>query len=208
MEPVSGITFISRADDYLLVRSFSGENIVETGPFSEVDGKKLRSVHVMDHEYVQHTSPAHSDHPVNHDTPLSHAIQTLISMKETTLLEEAAEAVGERGINGKNTPAGIPFFMFALRVAQLHTEGPYANNTTLTHRHSRQLSGCYNTCPPCPDDECYGQCGYGCTCWQWACGDCCYHVTCYDHDTCCREDFYQTRCLLPVGFSCEHHYSC
>ena len=203
---VHGIIFFSGPDDYLLVRSFSGVNIVETSPITEIDGKELRSIYIMGYEYIQHSGPAHSDRPVDHDTPLSHALQGLLDMREITLLEEAAEAVGKRGVNGKNTPAAMPFFIFALRITQLHTKGPYFGNTTLTHRDKRQ--SCFNTCPPCPNDECYGQCGYGCTCWDFLCGDCCYHLGCYDHDTCCRQGFYQARCLVPFDFSCNQPFSC
>ena len=202
---VHGITFFSGPDDYLLIRSFGGVKIVDTSPFIEADGKKLRSVYIMGYEYIQHSNPAHSDSPVDHDTPLSRVLQDLLGMREITLLEEAAEALGERGINGKSTPAAMPFFMFALRITQLHTKGQYSN-TTLTDRHKRQF--CFNTCPPCPDDECFGQCGYGCNCWLFLCGDCCYHLGCYEHDICCREQFFQTRCLFPFGFSCDAHFSC
>ena len=205
---VHGITFFSGPDDYLLIRSFGGVKIVDTSPFTEADGKKLRSVYIMGYEYIQHSSPAHSDNPVDHDTSLSHVLQGLPGMREITLLKEAAEALGERGINGKNTPAAMPFFMFTLRITQLYTKGPYSNTTatTLTDRHKRQ--SCFNSCPPCPDDECYGQCGLGCTCWSFLCGDCCFHLGCYDHDTCCREEYFQIRCLLPFGFNCDTHYSC
>ena len=49
---VHGITFISKADGYLLVRSLGGESIVETGSFSEENGKELRSrsVAIMGHK--------------------------------------------------------------------------------------------------------------------------------------------------------------
>lgn len=203
---VHGITFFSRADDYLLITSFSGENIVQTSQFTEVNGITLRSVYIMGHGYIQHNSSTHSDRLVGHNIPLSDALQKVLDLKEITLLEEAAEAVGQKGINGKNTPAAMPFFMFALRVTQLHHKGPSTGVTILNPLHKRQ--SCFNTCPPCPGDECYGQCGYGCTCWSWACGDCCFHIACYDHDSCCREEFFQTRCLFPFDFSCDQRYRC
>ena len=203
-----GITFFSGPDDYLLVTTFSGVNIVETSPLSGTDGKELRAVYIMGYEYIQHRSSAHPDKTVDHDTPLSDVLQKFLGMKEISLLEEAAEAVGQRGINGRNTPTALPFFMFALRLTQLHVKDTYSmySNNTLTHRQKRQ--SCFNTCPPCPDDECYGQCGYGCTCWRWLCGDCCFHLGCYDHDTCCREQFFQTRCLFPHDFRCDSNFSC
>ena len=95
-----GITFHSRADGYLLLKSLAGERIVETGSFYETDGKKVRSVYIKGHEYLQHASPAHSDRPVNHDTPLSHAVQKILGMREITLLIGAAEAVEQKGFNG------------------------------------------------------------------------------------------------------------
>ena len=205
---VHGIIFFSGPDDHLLVTTFSGMSIVETSPFAGTYGKELRAVFVMGYEYIQHRSSAHrSDQPVDHDTPLSDALRKFLGMKEIGLLEEAAEAVGQRGINGRNTPAALPFFMFALRLTQLHVKGAYSSNTTITHHHQKRQS-CFDTCPPCPDDDCYGLCGYGCTCWQWACGDCCFHLWCYDHDTCCRQEYFQTRCLVPHGFSCDSNYSC
>ena len=206
---VHGITFFSGADGYLHVRSFSGVYIIDTSPFIEIDKEKHRSVHIMGYEYIQHSRSAHPDQPVDHDTPLVHVIQDLRSMTEINLLEEAARGVGEKGINGKNTPAAMPFFMFALRITQhhMHAQGLFTGNTTLI-RHERQSHECSDSCPPCPDDECNGMCGYGCNCWEFVCGDCCYHTGCADHDNCCRSSFIQTSCLAPISFSCEEHYSC
>ena len=203
-----GITFFSGPDDYLLVRTFSGKNIVKAGSFSGTDGKEFRSVYIMGYEYIQNRSSSHLDQRVNHNTSLSDVLQKLLNMKEIGLLEEAAEAVGQRGINGRNTPAALPFFMLTLRLTQMHVKGAYSmySNNTLTHRQQRQ--SCFDTCPPCPDDECYGQCGYECTRWEWLCGDCCYHLGCYDHDTCCREQFFQIRCLFPYDFRCDSNFSC
>ena len=208
---VHGITFISKDDGHLLVRSLGGEIIVETGPFFEMDGNKVRNVTIKGHKYLQHSISTHSDKPVDHDTPFYHAIQKLLGMKEVTLLREAAEAVSKKGngITGNKTPAAMPFYMFAFRITQLHTEGPY--NTTSPLRSKREsYKDCLDqdSCPPCPDYECYGMCGYGCWwCWKFLCGDCCDHIGCRYHDACCRENFWQTRCLLPYDFSCEEVYA-
>ena len=199
---IHGIIFISKADGHLFIRNLDGERIVETGPFFEEDGKKLRSITIMGHEYLQHISSSHPDKQVDHDTPFSHAMQKLRGMKEIAYFIQAAEAIGAKGLTGKNTPAAMPFFMFAVRVTQLHKDLLY--NTTSPRRTKRQ--SCFETCPPCPDVECYGMCGYGCWCWSFLCGDCCYHVGCFNHDTCCRQDFYQSRCLLPYDFKCEEYY--
>ena len=202
-----GIIFNSRADGHLLIKNLAGESIVKTGPFYEAEGKKVRSVFIKNHEYLQHDSPAHSDLPVNHDTPLSHALQKILSMREISLLIEAAKAVAEqKGLTGSNTPAAMPFFMFAVRVTQLHTEGSFNTTSSRTKRELGEFD-CLRECPPCPEEECYGLCGYGCWCLPFLCGDCCMHIGCYYHDACCRQDFYQTRCLLPYDFACEAVYS-
>ena len=204
---IHGITFFSRADDYLLIRTFSGKNIVEASPTTEIDGRKFRSVYIMGHECLQHVSSHHSDQPVDHNTPLSDAMRDLINMEEAGLLEEAAEAIGKRGINGKDTPAAMPFFIFALRVTQFQTEGD--NGVFISNTTSRvERDDCSNTCPPCPNNNCFGMCGKGCSCWDWVCGDCCWHVGCYYHDKCCAESFFQARCLFPVDFRCNQQYSC
>ena len=199
---IHGIIF-NGADDYLLIRTLSGKTIAETGPITD---KKLRSVYIMGREYHQHT--ASPDQPIGHDTPLSDALHDLMNVEEVGLLEEAAEAVGQKGLTGKNTPAAMPFFVFALQVTQLQTENDgilITNSTTATRV---QRADCSTECPPCPNNNCFGMCGKGCSCWKWVCGDCCWHVGCYYHDMCCAKDFFQTKCLFPVGFNCNQPYSC
>ena len=64
-------------------------------------------------------------------------------------------------------------------------------------------------CPrdECPvGDTCLGMCGPSCTmCWDWGfiCDDCCFHRGCYDHDLCCKRDFFSWSCLIPFGFDCD-----
>ena len=203
---IHGITFFSGVDDYLLISTVSGETLIETSPITERDGKKLRAVYIMGREYLQQSSSSHSDQPVDHNTPLSDALQELLHVEEVGLLEETAKAIGQKGLTGKNTPAAMPFFIFALRVTQLSAEGNdnvFTRNTTRLRR-----ATCRNTCPPCPNDNCFGMCGKGCSCWSWVCGDCCWHTGCYYHDKCCAEQFFQTRCLIPLGFDCNKPYSC
>ena len=202
---IHGISFFSGVDDFLLIRTLSGETIVETSPITERDGQKLRAVYIMGREYLQHTSSSHSDQPVDHNTPLPDAIQELMKVEEVGLLEEVAEAVGQKGLTGKDTPAAMPFFAFALKVTQLQTK---RDNTFIRNATRVQRADCLSTCPPCPNNNCFGMCGKGCSCWSWVCGDCCYHMGCYDHDKCCEERFIQTRCLFPFGFRCDQPYSC
>ena len=209
---IIGITFFSQEDDYLLVNTFDGKTLIDTGPFIDVDGWKVRSVYVLGLEYLQYTNPAyrsaHSDDPIDHHHLFSDAVQKLLKVKEVALLPEAAEAVGQRGLTGMNTPAVLPFFMFALRITQLHQSPLVINTTTVAHRQERRvLCKDKKDCPPCPNSNCLGQCGYECYCWSWACGDCCWHQACYDHDLCCV-NFFTIPCLLPIGFRCDKPYKC
>lgn len=168
-----GIVFFSRSDDYLLIKTFSGKTLVETSSFTEVDGQKLRFIHILDHEYLQYESSAYPDGPVDHDRSLSDAIHELLGIKEVGLLEKAAEVVGKKGLTGKNTPATLPFFLFALRITQLAEETHHSHTTTQRNKREESYMYCAHTCPPCPDDKCIGLCGKSCSCWKWLCGNCC-----------------------------------
>jgi len=172
-----------------------------------VDGWKVRSVYVLGLEYLQCTNPAHYDEPVDHDHSFSDAVEKLFKVKELALLAEAAEAVGQRGLTGRNTPAVLPFFMFALRLTDLHQSPSVSNATAVTHRQERMLCADKKDCLPCPKLDCLGLCGRKCSCWRWVCGDCCWNLGCYEHDLCC-EKFLTSRCLIPIGFSCDGHYQC
>ena len=192
----------SGVDDFLLIRTLSDETIVETSPITERDGQKLRAVYIMGREYLQHSSSSHSDQPVNHNTPLPDAIQELMKMEEVGLLKEAAEAVGQKGLTGKDTPAAMPFFTFALKVTQLQTKSDIRNTTRV------RRADCLKDCPPCPEYDCLGMCGFFCSCWSFVCGDCCYHLGCYGQNLCCRKDSTLTSCLLPFDFHCDYPYTC
>jgi hypothetical protein len=53
----------------------------------------------------------------------------------------------------------------------------------------RQFPECPAQCDTSPDPQrdCTGMCGRGCSdCWDWVCGDCCYHNFCAIHDAATR----------------------
>ena len=53
----------------------------------------------------------------------------------------------------------------------------------------QSLPECPGQCETSPDpaQECTGMCGRGCLdCWDWVCGDCCYHNFCAIHDAATR----------------------
>ena len=53
------------------------------------------------------------------------------------------------------------------------------------------------------NDCCDGMCGEGCNCWSYACGDCCAHKLCVDHDECCRTLGMASTACLGIAFSYE-----
>lgn len=141
------------------------------------------------------------------DSRLRDAVFTILSYPEGKMLQNAAFALGNAGVTGVKYPSVLPFYMATLRLTQLLQR---SNHTTLMEPAPCPgvTEGCCKECPPCPDNDCFGLCGYGCSCWQWVCEDCCYHLGCYGHDICCREHFISTACLFPYPFYCESAYYC
>ena len=134
---------------------------------------------------------------------LEEALLSVLSYPEAELLQLAAAALGETGVTGLQYPSVLPFYLTAMRLGQL------LQGSTATARMEADLTeDCLSECPPCPCQECLGLCGYSCNCWKWVCGDCCYHLGCYEHDICCREKFVRTACLFPFNFKCESGYTC
>ena len=136
------------------------------------------------------------------DAALWESLLQILGYPETELLHSAATALGMAGVTGLEYPSVLPFYMAAMRLQLLQ-----GNNFTTTSVR-RVTEDCLSVCPPCPYQDCLGLCGYGCNCWKWVCGDCCYHLGCYEHDICCREKFVRTACLFPFNFRCESGYTC
>lgn len=137
------------------------------------------------------------------------SLLAILNYAEMQMLEDATAALGSAGVTGLKYPCTLPFYTASLRLSQLLRD---SNLTTGRHRRNakgpRMAENCLSECPPCQDQECLGLCGYGCNCWKWICGDCCYHLGCYEHDLCCREKFVRTSCLFPFKFKCESGYNC
>ena len=145
-----------------------------------------------------------------HTQALQNALRQLLLRPEILLIKPAAFALGDEGITGQEYPSVLPFYLAALQLQSFLTENEsiwWDHDQVLPDNRLKRAS-CLSECPPCPCDECLGMCGYGCNCWSFLCGDCCYHLGCYEHDLCCRSQFAQTRCLFPIGFQCESNYSC
>lgn len=140
-----------------------------------------------------------------HHNKLMMSVKTLINNPNSALIKEAAYSYGiVHNINGNVYPSILPFYL----VASLFENSIRYSGNTSTFEKFFVNDKCFDECPPCPDNECLSLCGYGCNCWKWICGDCCFHLGCYGHDICCRKNFVQTKCLFPMNFKCESEYSC
>jgi len=211
-----GIKFTSRAD-FLQVKTLDDTIMVYANSVHEVNKRMVRSINVLDSEYIQHQDDddSHLGEPEDNDTiSLNDAVQELLQMPEVYILEDASRAVAKKGVTGRNTPAAMPFFIFALKITRLLDSSlqPYGYTTNEMRENAlprgKRYSSCYRWIY---DDECRGLCGRECSCWDWVCGDCCYHRGCYDHDICCDiRGFSHQRCFAPFlfGFTCDGPYYC
>ena len=225
-----GIVF-NATKDSLLLSKLSGERLLS----AEEQVGPVRLVAIGDKEFVQHReldgeSETVQDYAIpkhhgsflgnqNHEAFMSlidklkaidrkehskvfkRSAKRALSKCEINLLADAAVAMGGQGITSRDYPSTLPLYMTASRIAS-HS---LANAQSNPPKGSQE---CLKDCPPCSDQECLGMCGYGCTCWEWACGDCCTHTGCYYHDLCCRKNFYSISCVVPVKFDCDSVYTC
>ena len=132
------------------------------------------------------------------------AIRRLSGMQESRLILQASEALGDAGITGASHPHMLPLYMFATRLPQATRQQQRQGED---RRSPFEVRVGVQRCSRPKRDACNGMCGYGCYCWNFVCGDCCFHKGCYEHDLCCRGNFLSPRCLfLPYyGFSCTHY---
>ena len=172
-----------------------------TGIVSNADGELLRDL-------VRAMNTTEREN----DDKLWSSLLALLMYPELQLLENAVTALASSGVTGIEYPSAVSFYMAAGNLRR------FANRSNLTASYSMLMRSapsrqevtedCLSECPPCPYQECLGLCGYGCNCWKWVCGDCCYHLGCYEHDICCRKKFVRTACLFPFNFKCEYGYTC
>ena len=139
-------------------------------------------------------------------------LYSLAMSYESTLIIEAAQALGDRKIMGMDYPSVMSFYQFALRLvnarditdaAEYRAKDSFTSDSKGYYRQKRGVR-CNNgaTCSSdrCPfrkyDNNCFGMCGPDCTCWSFVCGDCCVHQYCLTHDQCCHDvGFYTLTCF-------------
>ncbi len=154
------------------------------------------------------------------------AISRLILSREANLVIEAAKAVGNRGIIGKDNPAAMRLYILAMRLQNLITPKQASSNENLdderlqqfgqTMAHNKEYcTKSKNYCEKgkCPGaNSCEGMCGPSCSCWKWVCGNCCWNKMCYDHDQCCRKKMLSWGCMGIIFKGlfayCDKPYSC
>ena len=132
-----------------------------------------------------------------HDAHLEMSLEDLAQTREAVLMEETAFVLGTKhGIIGSENPEVLPLYMMAMQLSRMRKEtatdmqcgSKCPSNGCGAESNSGDRycsSGTQNKCPPCRSDDCYGMCGRNCCCWEWACGNCCYHQLCAGHDICC-----------------------
>lgn len=160
--------------------------------------------------------------PKAHSRVLEKSVRKTLSKCEISLLSDMAMTMGRQGITSRDYPSTLPLYMMASRISS-HPSLTYTsqgnslenrdsgNNDLYHHRQGPERlkrQTCLSDCPPCKDQECLGMCGPGCTCWEWACSNCCYNKGCYYHDLCCRSKPNSLACLMPLSFDCNSKYVC
>ena len=148
------------------------------------------------------------------------SVDGLLEHPAVQLLESVSYALGnDLGLTGRSEPASMPFHMLSLALTtasqkRIRSRDPVWSALDQIYGSLLAKSQAYpncnlDSCPPCPEDNCVGMCGRGCTCWRHVCQDCCYHRGCRDHDICCRrEGLSSPSCLFPFLLSCDTEYRC
>ena len=156
------------------------------------------------------------------------SLRNLAMSPEANLIIEAAQALGDLGIQGADSQAVMKFYQFAMRLASarnlenIPTSNLDKKVSRSVHNRIKRRTQCPSdrggdVCNRCPysayGNRCFGMCGPECTCWSFVCGDCCVHTFCETHDQCCAErGFYTLACfrvaLTKLGSRCSETYSC
>ena len=165
------------------------------------------------------------------------SLDELAQTREAILMEETAFVMGiEHGIIGSENPDVLPLYSMAMpELSRMRKETTAtAMKLPCNRNYICPRGGCnvesfsgdkycksasQGDCPPCKPDECYGMCGYGCCCWDFACKDCCSHGLCEEHDICCRKKsskkFWRNDCTnvakmirRRVKGGCDGRYKC
>ena len=150
---------------------------------------------------------------------VQHALGLTFSMREYELVEDMSRAMDEvLGSHGRDYPSVMSVYLISRTLIQsrssiLSANDPFlardTRNSVCTVIHDDPTLADTSTCDKVAEGAvCQGLCGPGATCWDFVCGDCCYHQGCSDHDTCCGENgMFSIKCFAPTDFTCDS-YAC
>lgn len=161
---------------------------------------------------------------ISHDS-----LKNLSMSPQAKLIIEAALALGDTGVKGMDSQAVMKFYVIALKLSKARisvdtapTVPSYSSKSNSLRQ--RRTVSCVNQCGgaeqcavKCPypkhNNECFGMCGPGSTCWSFVCGDCCVHNYCETHDECCfQAGFFSLTCFSVVtdmfSNSCSDAFEC
>lgn len=161
-------------------------------------------------------------------------MKALAMSDEGKMVVQTALALGyDHNIQGTSHPSVMKFYQVARQLAMIREqENAEINEYQFAHYSENNRPDAYaadavqcesldTTCPSeelCPwpepdyDNDCFGLCGFGCTCWSFVCGDCCVHEFCRSHDLCCTINFWSWTCImtpaLSSGMTCDDTVEC
>ena len=122
------------------------------------------------------------------------AYQTLAGTAEYHLLPALSRALGLAGYTGVDYPGALPIHMLAMMEPQPATQPDPLRARSASA--SQENGQCHGIDDDPHQNACFGMCGDACSCWNWVCGDCCFHSACAFHDYSCR------RCSAALPFAC------
>jgi hypothetical protein len=119
------------------------------------------------------------------------ATEAIVETPEYKALPYLSRALGARGLGGQSHPASMPLHQLAMASARHNKVSFGAPKAEPSETAAGAPEDSSYQCldqrgDPCQDD-CFGMCGPGCTCWTWVCGTCCIWKSCYTHDKACEE---------------------
>jgi hypothetical protein len=114
------------------------------------------------------------------------AFGELMATDEAAILPWLSRALGERGLTGKSNPASLGLHTLGSMVARVRDIEVPSMEPALSDG-TDDVRTAQSSCHKPTQNACFGMCGRGCGCWQWVCGDCCYHDGCAAHDSDCRK---------------------
>lgn len=104
------------------------------------------------------------------------------------LLPILSYKLGAAGIVGNKFPIALAIHRLAYSIAgerDIVLRTITTDNRMVPLNTTNSNNSCAGRQVASPCEECWGRCGPKCECWDWACGDCCCHKGCLDHDEWC-----------------------